>query len=103
MDLIRRVLAFFGHYPQPDLTPGPWFRDYATDWAVAHNIPVEHIDCITSGIVETNKGFAWTTATPEFDQDWFESRGLAFPRLWVTWSSIQDYEGEPGSYIRLQV
>ena len=104
MALSHRILAFFGHLPQPDLTPGPWFRSYVSAWAAARNLKPSQVDeYLTSGIVDGTNGWIWITATPEWDMAWFNSRGLAFPKRWIPWAVLDNYRGEPGEYIRLDL
>lgn len=103
-DLIRRVKAFFGLLPQPDLTPGEWFRDYVAYWCSVHGIAVEDAAFfMTSGIVEGKNGWIWATNTPGLDRYWFESRGLAFPERWVVFDSLKDATGEPGAFLKLDI
>lgn len=100
----RRLKALFGVYEPFDLTPSGWWLDYAKAWGAAHDVPVEVLAAkITSAIVEGTNGIIWATETPEWDRDWFNSRGYDFPTRWVPHSSLKNVPGVPGTPVRLDV
>ncbi len=101
---LARIKRFLGILTEPDISPGSWFIDYSIAWANYHNIPHHKVqNHLTSGIVEGAMGWIWVTATPSFDRYWFASRGFRFPRRWLVWDSLSDYEGLPGDYVRLDL
>lgn len=84
------------------LQPGRWFGFYLSEWMNAHEVTDQ--DSVTSGIAvgaETGE-YIWATATPEWDAEWFASRGYRFPRRWVPFYFLGFSEGEPGDECRLR-
>lgn len=97
----RRLL---GLYREPDIRPGPWFKGYMGDWCAARGVPPERAaDYISSAILEGTHGWIWATATPTWDQEWFNKRGESFPARWVPFHVLEDYRGQPGEIVRLDV
>ncbi|OQW34549.1 MAG: hypothetical protein A4E20_11045 [Nitrospira sp. SG-bin2] len=85
------------------LAPGPWFKEYAGDYARQFNIPLNEVyEKMTSAVIEGTNGFIWATETPEWDRDWFEECGYAFPKRWVPFSILKDIQGPPGP-VRLDI
>ena len=85
-----------------DLKPGAWFQVYLCDWMLAHNIiDPEHV---TSGIARGAESgdYIWATATPEWDNGWFNSHGWRFPQKWVPFHYLATSEGEPGDPCQLR-
>lgn len=97
--LISRLL---GDLPEPDITPGPWWRSYARDYSRHFRIPLNEVIKHTA-IVEGTNGYVWATETEEWDLKWFNKRGYAFPSRWVHYHILDSYQGVPGTPVRLDV
>jgi hypothetical protein len=101
--LVRQQRQFsFGEVSEFWLHPGPWFEDYLTTWMIEHGVD-DPLDA-TSGIaIGSESGdYIWATATPDWDRDWFKSRGWSFPRKWVPFHYLHSAEGDPGDSCRLR-
>lgn len=85
-----------------DLRPGSWFKVYLSDWMEAFDIT--EVDEVTSGICRGAESgdYIWATATPEWDQLWFNQHGWRFPRKWVPFHYLATAEGEPGDTCKLR-
>lgn len=104
MGLIVGLTNWFRRKPDPEpelmpliIKPGPWFQSYLAEWKEDHGI--YHNEYCTSGIVtgEVTGDYIWVTATPEWDRDWFASRGFQFPAKWIEYKHMDKVVGEEGS------
>lgn len=76
--------------------PGDWFQAYAKDWMEAFD--ARSLDEVTSGFVTGGEtgDLLWATATPEWDLEWFESRGMEFPEKWVQYKHLSTASSKSG-------
>ncbi|WP_099021238.1 hypothetical protein [Mycolicibacterium palauense] len=98
--VLGAVAAFFAHnflrrwvldrdhdgLVEIDLKPGAWYCDYMGDYMREFG---EEVNVRTSVAMMPDGEYAWATATPEWDQEWFEAHGWEFPRRWFPYSHLE--------------
>jgi hypothetical protein len=94
----------FAKYPYKDFTlrPGPWWRSYAADYSKHFGVPIDEV-IKYSAIVEGTNGEIWATSTEDWDRDWFNKRGYAFPKRWIRYEILHGYRGVPGETVKLDI